>query len=458
MRTRGAPYTITVARAPQDNPDGEDQEVTVNVDSELMIRSDVFALTRAENMKLEPPNILGFAPRVAVADVTRGRPAEDAGLKHGDVITRVGPIANPTMPLIFRVIGESKMQPIEMEILRGEETKIVTVRPEPVDRVKPWGDKSPFIGLDPNWLEQDRVVIADVIAGSVAANAGVPRGATVLRVNDREVGSWTEFVLALLDNAGKRVALNVDSGGQKLDLAFEVPSSVVNELDLPPDVDFLAVNGAREITVDGVKKTIRTSSAFAAALQQNIGKEITLEFADHLGLGTAQKRTFTVTEENWQPWQLQAQFRTPLVLSVRPVLHKVDAGGNPLRAINMAGKMTYQNVIGTYQSMRQVANKKVSTENLSGPVGIFSVAMTVAEHGFAELLFLLGFLSANLAVINFLPLPVMDGGLMAFLILEKIRGKPVTVKTQMISTMVGLAVIGLIFIAVTFQDVAKLFP
>ena len=72
-------------------------------------------------------------------------------------------------------------------------------------------------------------------------------------------------------------------------------------------------------------------------------------------------------------------------------------------------------------------------------------------------MFFMAFLSVNLAVINFLPMPVMDGGLMVFLLIEKIKGKPLSLKTQMISTMVGLAAIVLIVLYVTIQDIGRFF-
>lgn len=456
-RLGGAPYEITVERK-KDRKSEDVETVTATVPSYLMIRNDVIPVTREENMAQEPPNVLGFAPRVMVDEVTKNRPAKEAGIKEEDVIVRAGPIANPTTPEVFRVVAESGMQPVPITVLRDGKEITFDVTPEPLDRIKPWGNKTPFIGISPHWLEQDRVVVAQVIPDSPADEAGVPRGATIVGANGKKISTWTDFINVLFAKAGERVVLQVDSGGQQLDIPFEVPSSIVDQLDLPLDVKFLAINGGREIEIDGEKKTISSIGAIAAALRENIGKEIEIIYADKNGMGKAQTARFTVTEDNWQPWQLQVNYRMPLLLNVRPVLHKVDANGNPLRAIAMAGKVTFQNILATYQSMRQVAKQKVSTDNVSGPVGIFSIAMKVSEHGFAELLWLLGFLSANLAVINFLPLPVMDGGLMAFLILEKIRGKPVTVKTQMISTMVGLAVIGLIFIVVTFQDVAKLIP
>ena len=63
---------------------------------------------------------------------------------------------------------------------------------------------------------------------------------------------------------------------------------------------------------------------------------------------------------------------------------------------------------------------------MAGPLTIFGVAHQSASKGLSDLLIFLGMLSANLAVLNFLPIPLLDGGHMVFLILEGIRGKPVS--------------------------------
>jgi len=72
-------------------------------------------------------------------------------------------------------------------------------------------------------------------------------------------------------------------------------------------------------------------------------------------------------------------------------------------------------------------------------------------------LLFLGIISINLAVVNFLPIPILDGGHMVFLIYEKLRGRPPTENVKIIATYVGLAVILLLFVVVTFQDFRKLF-
>jgi regulator of sigma E protease len=80
----------------------------------------------------------------------------------------------------------------------------------------------------------------------------------------------------------------------------------------------------------------------------------------------------------------------------------------------------------------------------------------VSRQGFSYLLLFLAVISVNLAVLNFLPIPILDGGQFVFLLIEKIKGSPVHPRIQDLATIVGLVVIGGIFILVTFNDVRNL--
>jgi regulator of sigma E protease len=79
----------------------------------------------------------------------------------------------------------------------------------------------------------------------------------------------------------------------------------------------------------------------------------------------------------------------------------------------------------------------------------------MAERGWIDLFYFLAIISANLAVINFLPLPIVDGGLMVFLIIEKIKGSPISMRVQVATQVVGLILIGSAFAFVTIQDIFR---
>jgi regulator of sigma E protease len=91
-----------------------------------------------------------------------------------------------------------------------------------------------------------------------------------------------------------------------------------------------------------------------------------------------------------------------------------------------------------------------------GPLGIADFAFQIAGEDFYKFLLFLGVICVNLAVINFLPIPVLDGGHMAFLVYEWIRGKPAPEAVRVAATYIGLAVIASLMIFVIYLDVKRL--
>ncbi len=98
----------------------------------------------------------------------------------------------------------------------------------------------------------------------------------------------------------------------------------------------------------------------------------------------------------------------------------------------------------------------MGVEQLQGPLGIVHMGSKIIEGGFTYLIFFLAMISVNLAVINFLPIPIVDGGLFLFLIYEKIKGRPPSLAFQNAATIVGLCLIGTVFLVVTWNDVMRL--
>src|ERR1700759_2986820 len=95
--------------------------------------------------------------------------------------------------------------------------------------------------------------------------------------------------------------------------------------------------------------------------------------------------------------------------------------------------------------------------NMIGPLGPGPTGAQFALRGMDWLIWFLAMISANLAVVNFLPIPIVDGGLFTFLILEKIMGRPLSPKAQQVAQFVGLGLILGVFILVTFQDISRFF-
>ncbi|WP_165244058.1 site-2 protease family protein [Paludisphaera soli] len=117
---------------------------------------------------------------------------------------------------------------------------------------------------------------------------------------------------------------------------------------------------------------------------------------------------------------------------------------------------TVENVGVMYATIRSLFTGRVSMTNVGGPILISRVAYAAAKSGLSEFLNFLGFISINLAVLNFLPIPPLDGGQMVFLIAEKVRGRPLPDSALIAGTYVGLLLVLCLMVFATYQDVFRI--
>jgi regulator of sigma E protease len=130
---------------------------------------------------------------------------------------------------------------------------------------------------------------------------------------------------------------------------------------------------------------------------------------------------------------------------------------NPLRAMYWGVFETRDQILNLYLTLRRVIfDQTVSARNLSGPVGILHSGTIIAARGYDWLIWFLAMLSANLAVVNFLPIPILDGGHMVFLLWEKIRGRAPSRRVQELALWAGLAFLGVFVLFVTYNDLTRL--
>jgi regulator of sigma E protease len=124
-----------------------------------------------------------------------------------------------------------------------------------------------------------------------------------------------------------------------------------------------------------------------------------------------------------------------------------------LDAASMGLMHTRNSIVDLYLTLRNLVTGQLSVENLHGPLGIATVAYDFARQGLADLSLFLGFLSVNLAVLNFLPIPVLDGGHMMFLIWEAVTRKRPSERVQVAATYFGMAFVLCLFLLVLYLDV-----
>ncbi len=119
---------------------------------------------------------------------------------------------------------------------------------------------------------------------------------------------------------------------------------------------------------------------------------------------------------------------------------------------------TWEMTIMTYKGLWFMITRKLSMrESVTGPLGIFYITSKAASVGLIAVIHLVAVLNISLAIFNLLPFPILDGGHIFFLIVEKIRGKALSLKADRIITQIGFSFIITLAVFVTYNDIVKLF-
>ncbi|HEV3238550.1 MAG TPA: site-2 protease family protein [Gemmataceae bacterium] len=136
---------------------------------------------------------------------------------------------------------------------------------------------------------------------------------------------------------------------------------------------------------------------------------------------------------------------------------RIQKASNFAEACSMGLTYTIQMVQKTYMGLKSMITNRISfSKSVSGPITIAAAAQHFAGKDMVSFLLFLGLISVNLAVVNFLPIPVLDGGHMVFLIYEKVRGKPASERVREVLTYAGVAMIISLMLVVCFLDVKRL--
>ena len=128
-----------------------------------------------------------------------------------------------------------------------------------------------------------------------------------------------------------------------------------------------------------------------------------------------------------------------------------------INALKYSFKRSYTIIKSMLLVLGSLFTGKVSLDNLSGPVGMYSVVKQASAIGFINIIYLTAYLSINLAVMNILPFPAFDGGHVLFILIELITGKRVNEKVEGICHFIGFIIIFALMILITFKDIWNLF-
>ncbi|GAA0497885.1 sigma E protease regulator RseP [Tatumella terrea] len=321
-------------------------------------------------------------------------------------------------------------------------------------------------------------VTGEIINNSIAQHAQIQPGMELKAIDGIETPDWDAVRMALMGKIGDSgVNVTLETFGQSvtvekhLDLhhwVFDpekqdpvlslgiVPKGPVIETTLAevqknsPAAQAGLQAGDRIVKVDG--EPVVNWQRFVAGVRDNPGKPLALDVEREGRL-----RTLILTPSVKTVGQKEEGF-AGVIPRVQPLAdqYKTLRQYGPVVAIGEAGVKTWQLVKLTASMLGKLVTGDIKLKNLSGPISIAQGAGISAEYGMIYYLMFLALISVNLGIINLVPLPVLDGGHLLFLLIEKIKGGPVSERVQDFSYRIGSIALVLLMGLALFNDFSRL--
>nr|WP_106784257.1 RIP metalloprotease RseP [Lysinibacillus timonensis] len=140
------------------------------------------------------------------------------------------------------------------------------------------------------------------------------------------------------------------------------------------------------------------------------------------------------------------------------VMYQSPREYNPLKAIVWGASQTWEYTTLIFELLGQLVTGQLGIDDLSGPVGIYKSTETVlVQYGIFQLMNWAALLSINLGIMNLLPLPALDGGRLLFFGIEALRGKPIDRQKEGMVHFVGIVLLMILMVVVTWNDIQRFF-
>lgn len=235
--------------------------------------------------------------------------------------------------------------------------------------------------------------------------------------------------------------------GITLRFAMDYPV-VAQTVDTPLAGTLAIPRGAKIAMVDG--RPIASFYEIAAILEKNTGQRLGIDYR----LSETEAGSVGISVPGVEGvMHMWSETMVPIPLDILKERVKTS---NPAQAVAMGAKKTWYFAATTLMTLKGLFTRDVPTSALSGPVGIISISYQVARQSFVDFLYFMGLISACIAVMNLLPIPVVDGGVIVFLLIEKIKGGPIPEKIHATVTYIGLAFLLAVLLWITYNDIYRI--
>jgi regulator of sigma E protease len=315
-------------------------------------------------------------------------------------------------------------------------------------------------GEQPSYADKP-VVVAGVVKDSPAQKAGIQAGDRIVSFAGVKDPTWDRVALELaLSAPGHSEPVTIERDGRLSTTSVQSepqPFAVLGYPAEPVAVGSIAHGmpaeraGLKEgdVIVAANGQHLDAPSQFSEVVQQSGGKPMTLEIMrDGQPLTLQLSPTWGDPGDGTARWQIGITFRfvtSPRRYSPPQALVKATQFH-----IVLANKLVY--LVG------ELFTGKVSLKQVQGPLGIVQESSRAAKRGFGDLISLMALVSLNLAILNLLPIPILDGGHILMLAIEGLLRHDLSLKIKERFVTVGMVFLLLVFLIVMYNDVLRLFP
>ncbi len=314
---------------------------------------------------------------------------------------------------------------------------------------------------EPAFLDKP-MVLGGVLPDSTAQKAGLTAGDHVVKINDVSNPTWDSAYSVLGSSVpGRSISLVVDRGGQQIPVTVPASQSPEDILGYPVDRLVIAsvspgmpaeraglLAGDRVTKVNGTP--LASTIEFPPIVQQSNGGPLDLEIQRGDRTLHLQVRPQKVGVRNGVPrWQIGVGLQ-----SGDMVERRLAFGPAIMESIRANALMTRQ----VAYVVVELFSGNISLKELQGPLGIARASGEAAREGITELLKLMAMIGVNLAVLNLLPIPPLDGGHILLLFIEGTIRQDLSIRFKERFVTVSMVFLLLVFAIVMYNDVLRLIP
>ncbi|EDP74006.1 RIP metalloprotease RseP [Hydrogenivirga sp. 128-5-R1-1] len=314
-----------------------------------------------------------------------------------------------------------------------------------------------MIGIQqPDYMKKP-VVVGYVEKESPAEKAGIKPFDKITEVDNEPVRTWKEFTLKTGLKAGKTVILTVNRNGKNINIKVAVPENI-NKKSLgiapliPPVIGkILPYTPAEKSGLELGDKILAVNGKPVRSWYEFV--DLMSSFNKNEALTLLIKRDGKVLSITLKP-----KYNSKLKKYIIGVSPKFDVNivkYSFFEAFEKSIDKTLELTVAIGKVIKGLITGEVSIKTLGGPVAIAQFSGQALETGIATYLFAMAFISLQLGYLNLLPIPVLDGGLIALLLVESIIRRPLPEKAKEYLAYVGFAILGTLMIFVIFNDILR---